>query len=171
VAALLQAGHHRIGLVGGHPAGHSVVESLAGAAEALGAAGVPLDGLVPRLGADTQRAAADAARALLASRPPVTALFAVGSRQAAGAARALVTAGTPAPLLVFGPFELAGLLPVPVTVIHHDPGDLGRRGAELLLDRLDGDAGPARRVVLPARLRRHEPLGAPPGPEPAVDGR
>jgi LacI family transcriptional regulator len=171
VAALLEAGRYRIGLVGGHPAGHSVAESLAGAIEAMRVGGAPLEWLVPRLGADTQRAAADATRALLAAQPPVTALFAVGARQAAGAARALVAAGSAATLLVFGPFELAGLLPVPVTVIHHDPGDLGRRGAELLLDRLDGNAGPARHVVLPARLRRHEPLGAPARPEPAPDGR
>lgn len=35
-------------------------------------------------------------------------------------------------------------------VVGRDPAELGRRATELLLDRLDGNAGPARRVVLPA---------------------
>jgi LacI family transcriptional regulator len=159
-SALLEAGHLRVGLIGGHPAGHTVAESLTGAIEAMRAAMLPMDRLVVRLGVATQRAAAEAALALLQSEPPVTALFAVGGRQAAGVARALAGAAGPVHLLAFGPLELAGLLPLPVTVIGHDFRGLGRRGAELLLDRLDGDAGPPRRVVLPARLARYEPVSA-----------
>ncbi len=168
-AALLAEDHVRIGLIGGHPAGHTVVESLAGATAALRAALLPVDRLVARLGIDTAQAAVEAARGLLESDPPVTALFALGSHQAAGAARALAAAGRPGHLLVFGPFELAGLLPLPVTVIEHDAGGLGRRGAELLLDRLDGDAGPPRRLVLPTRLLRHQPVRAPAAPEAVVE--
>jgi LacI family transcriptional regulator len=55
-------------------------------------------------------------------------------------------------VLVFGRFALADLLPLPVWVVDYDAGELGRRGAELLLDRLDGNAGPARRVVVPTVL-------------------
>src|SRR5262245_12830 len=43
VAALLAAGNRRVGVVGGRPDAHRVVERLAGAAEALGAAGLALD--------------------------------------------------------------------------------------------------------------------------------
>ena len=37
-------------------------------------------------------------------------------------------------------------------MIAQDPDELGRRAAELLFERLDGYAGPARRVVLETTL-------------------
>jgi LacI family transcriptional regulator len=155
VAALLAAGHRRFAVVGGRPESHRTVERLAGASEALGAAGLALDPALVRLGAETTRAAAEATRSLLRTDPPVTALLLLEGRQAAGVARVLAGAEQPPDLLAFGPFELAGLLPVTVTIVDHDAGELGRRGAELLLDRLDGNAGPPRLVVLPTRLVRY----------------
>ena len=41
---------------------------------------------------------------------------------------------------------------VNVTVVAQDPVALGRRAAELLFARLEGDDGPPRRVVVPTRL-------------------
>ena len=43
-------------------------------------------------------------------------------------------------------------LPPALTVIAQDPYDIGRTAAELLFARLDGEAGPSRRVVVPTRL-------------------
>jgi LacI family transcriptional regulator len=157
VAALIEAGHRRIGVVGGRGGRSPVVQRLAGARDALAAADLALDRSLLRLGADTAEAAEAAARELVAGDPAATAVFALGARQAVGAARALAAPGAGAELLVFGPSELAGLLPLPVTVIDVDAGGLGRRGAELLLDRLDGNAGPAQRLVVPTRVTRRRP--------------
>src|SRR5207237_191908 len=120
VVTLLEAGHRRVGLVGGRRGRHAVEQRVAGASDALVAAGLSLDGALLRLGAENARAAEDAARDLLAQDPPVTAVFALGGRQVAGVARALGGSPRPAHLLVFGPSDLAGLLPLPVTVIDHD---------------------------------------------------
>ena len=58
-------------------------------------------------------------------------------------------------LVSFDDFELAELMPVPVTVVDHDPRQLGREAARLLLSRLgsaNGAAVPARVVEMPVRL-------------------
>ncbi len=55
-------------------------------------------------------------------------------------------------LVGFDDFELAELLPVPVTVVATDSVELGRRAAQLLLERLAGDNGFPKTVVLPTTL-------------------
>ena len=52
----------------------------------------------------------------------------------------------------FDDFELADLLPTPVTVVRSDPSRLGEAAAELAFARLDGEDGPARRVVVASEL-------------------
>ena len=58
-------------------------------------------------------------------------------------------------LVSFDDFELAELMPVPIIVVDHDPRELGREAAHLLLSRLGtgaGHAGPARMVEMPVRV-------------------
>jgi LacI family transcriptional regulator len=50
----------------------------------------------------------------------------------------------------FDDFELADLLGI--TVIAQDTAELGRRAAQLLFQRLDGDRSPRHRVVIPTRM-------------------
>ncbi len=150
VAALLQAGHRRIGVVGGPPRARPVAERIAGWRDALAGAGLPEAGL-SLVGVGDAVEAEAAAGALLAGPDAPTVLLALGERIAPGVVRAAASTGT-AEVLVFDRLPLADLLPVPVWLVDHDAGELGRRGAELLLDRLDGNAGPARRVSLPAVL-------------------
>src|SRR5437660_2287227 len=147
VAALARGGHRRVGVVGGSP-GPPLAGRLAGWRDALGAAAD--EGLV-RLGVAGVGAAEAAAAAVLAGADPPTALFALSAALAPGVVRAAARAGG-VEALVFGRLALADLLPLPVWVVDYDAGELGRRGAELLLDRLDGNAGPARRLVLPTPL-------------------
>jgi LacI family transcriptional regulator len=146
VAALVRAGHGRVGVVGGSPAG-PVADRLAGWRDALGAAA---DAALVRLGVSGVAAEAAAAD-LLAGGDPPSALFALGTGLAPGVVRA-AAAKEGIEVLVFGRLALADLLPLPVWVVDYDAGELGRRGAELLLDRLDGNAGPARRVVVSTAL-------------------
>jgi LacI family transcriptional regulator len=146
VAALIAAGHRRIAVVGESAARRNVAERLAGWREALAAAGLPANDDLVRLGV----AEADARAAASALTAGATALFAVSPALAPAAIAAAAAAGVE--VLAFGRLPLADLLPVPVWLVDYDAGDLGRRGAELLLDRLDGNAGPARRVVVPAAV-------------------
>jgi LacI family transcriptional regulator len=155
VAALLRAGHRRIGVVGGAPALRTAAERLAGWRDALGAAGLAEDDALVRLGVLDAAAAEAAAAALLGAPRPPTAVFALSGQLGPAVVRA--AAGATAEVLVFDRLPLAELLPVPVWVVDSDAAELGRRGAELLLDRLDGNAGPARRVEVPTVLVRPAP--------------
>jgi LacI family transcriptional regulator len=53
-------------------------------------------------------------------------------------------------LVGFDDFELADMLSV--TVVRHDPRQMGRRAIELLFGRLAGDERPPQRIVLPTEL-------------------
>jgi LacI family transcriptional regulator len=55
-------------------------------------------------------------------------------------------------LVGFDDVELGEMLMLPVTVVAHDPTELGRQAAELVLRRLAGDDRPPQRVVLPTVL-------------------
>jgi LacI family transcriptional regulator len=147
VAALRRAGHERVGVVGGSPAGPEA-DRLAGWRDALGAAADPA---LVRLRVSGAAEAEAAAGDLLAGGDPPSALFALGTRPAPGVLRAAAARGG-VEVLVFGRLALADLLPLPVWVVDYDAGELGRRAVELLLDRLDGNAGPARRVMVPTAL-------------------
>jgi LacI family transcriptional regulator len=147
---LLAHGHRRIGLVGDPPTIFTIAERLAGYQACLEGAGIPVDGSLIRAGAHDVRHAEVAARELLAMRHPPTALFATNNRACIGALHALRATGDRAALVGFDDFELADLLEV--TVVRHDPLELGRRAAELLFARLAGDERPPQRIVLPTEL-------------------
>jgi LacI family transcriptional regulator len=52
-------------------------------------------------------------------------------------------------LVGFDDFALADLLDPAVTVVAHDPAEIGRTAAELLFHRLDGDASPSQHLICP----------------------
>ena len=151
VAELLRAGHRSVGLVGGPPAVRAAAERLAGWRDALADAGLAEEQRLVRLGVSGDAAAEAAAAAMLSAPDPPTALFALSGGLALGVVRAAAAAGA-VEVLVFDRLPLADLLPLPVWVVDYDAGELGRRGTELLIDRLDGNAGPARRVMVPTTL-------------------
>src|SRR5262249_2950961 len=104
--------------------------------------------------------------ALPAGQRP-TALFSANNRNTVGALRALSDAPTPVALVGFDDFELADMLAVPITVVRHDPGAMGRIGAELAYARLDGGAAPRRRGTWVAGVAPRGPGGGPArGPRP-----
>lgn len=150
VEHLIAQGHRRIGLVGDLSRLSTHRERVAAFEAAMTRAGV----------ADWQRyvhadshdvaAAERAARDLLGMRPAPTALVTTNNRITVGALRALRDVDAPPALVGFDDFDLADLLGV--TVVAHDTEQMGRLGADLVLDRLRGDTGPARTVVLPTQL-------------------
>ena len=153
VRHLLAHGHRRIGVIGDAPSIVTTAERLEGYRRALASAGIAVDDNLLRLGPHDVVEAERAAHDLLACADPPTAVFTANNRMTVGALRALRTLGwTHVGLVGFDDLELADLLPTPVTVVSHDPSEMGRRAAELLFARIEGRGGPVRRIVLATRL-------------------
>lgn len=142
VAHLIAQGHQRIGYLGGDPAAYRTRQLVAGYSEAMTAAGLRFD---------------DAWTSLTPQRllnSTVTAVLCGSREHTALALRTLATAGGSRGIAIlgFGAFELAEYLAPGVTVMSYDPAEVGRAAAEMLFARLDGYAGPTRRVHVPATL-------------------
>ena len=149
---LIRRGHRRVGFVGDSATVRTAGERLEGYKEALAEAGIAYDPELVRLGSPAVEKAETAARQLLALDDPTTAIFAGNNRQCVGVLRAIRASNRPTALVGFDDFELADLLPIPVSVIAYDPAELGRAAAELLFSRIAGDARPPQRIVIPTRL-------------------
>jgi len=151
VEHLLALGHRRIAIVADEQTISTAEERYRGYRRALAAADVALDPELVRLGAHDAASAETAVRELLALRQPATAIFTGNNRITIGALRAL-SGSSGIALVGFDDLELAELVRPPVTVIAYDAAELGRRAARVLWDRLSGEAGPPRRIVLPTTL-------------------
>lgn len=149
---LIRRGHKRIGFVGDSPNVRTAVERLAGYTSALADAGIPYDEQLVRLASPAVEMAETAAGQLLDLEDRVTAIFAANNRQCVGVLRALRSCERRIAVVGFDDFELADLLPTPVSVIAYDPAELGRAAAELLFSRMAGDTRPPQRIVIPTRL-------------------
>ncbi|HEU6439746.1 MAG TPA: LacI family DNA-binding transcriptional regulator [Terriglobales bacterium] len=149
---LIRRGHRRVGFVGDSATVRTAVDRLEGYKAALAEAGITYDPELVRLGSSAVEKAETAAGQLLALEDPATAIFAGNNRQCVGVLRAIRAAHRPTAVVGFDDFELADLLPIPVSVIAYDPAELGRAAAELLFSRMAGDARPPQRIVIPTRL-------------------
>jgi LacI family transcriptional regulator len=149
---LLAQGHVRIAMVGDTPTLFTAAERLAGYRHALERRGIAFDERLVRLGLHDADEAARAAAELLRLDDPPTAIFAGNNRNAIGALRAISAVDRPVALVGFDDFELAELLPVPVTVVAASPLELGRQAALLLIERLQGSTAEPRTVVLTTAL-------------------
>jgi LacI family transcriptional regulator len=150
---LLDAGHRRIALIGDPGRLYTHRERARGFREAMGRAGVEdYDRYLRTSASDAAIAEADT-RALMSLPEPPTAIFTLNNWITAGALRALRDLGRrrrlPA-LIGFDDLDFGDLLGV--SVIEHDPEEMGRLAAQTAMARLDGEEGPARTVVLPTRL-------------------
>lgn len=149
---LLRYGHRRIGLVCGDPSVHSGSGRITGYRDALAKWGIELDESLLCFGCDEPSVAEEAVQKLLASPHPPTALFTTNNRIGIAALRALRTTTRHVAFICFDDFELADMLPAPVTVVAHDPIEMGRQAARLLFARLQGDDRPSQRILLPTTL-------------------
>lgn len=149
---LFAHGHRRIGVVGDPPTVYTIAQRVKGFRQAMAAAGVVVDESLIRLGAHDVAQAEAATRELLSATRPPTAVFTTNNRASIGVLRALRGIESTVALVGFDDFELADVLRVPVTVIQHEPEEMGRAATELLFGRLAGDERPPQRIVLPTRL-------------------
>ena len=160
---LLDAGHRRIGYLGNVTSVFTGQRRFDGYVRALADAGIEVDPELVRRGQQDVETASIAMRELLDLADPPTAVFSANNRNTIGALKeigarldTLPEEHLPLPAIVsFDDFELAEMMPVPVTVVDHDARELGRETARLLFARLlgDDDLGPAREVEMPTHVR------------------
>jgi LacI family transcriptional regulator, galactose operon repressor len=154
VGHLIEHGHRRIGFLGDLLSIGTAVERYEGFVEAHAAAGIRLDTSLVRRGLHSEQAAFDAALDLALLDDPPTALFTGQNLITIGAVRGLRSRGLHDRMAMVGfdDFSLADLLDPPVTVVAQDPEAIGRMAAELLLERILGDARPPRQIIVPTQL-------------------
>jgi LacI family transcriptional regulator len=152
VRHLAAHGHNRIAFLGDAPDIFTANERLRGFREGCVRAGIRYDEDLVAMGPHDERGIAEVLRRIGEHRQPATAVVAGNNRITVHLLRVLAGRPNRPALVGFDDFELADLIDPPVTVIAHDASAIGKAAAELLFSRLDGDATPPRRVVLPVRL-------------------
>jgi DNA-binding LacI/PurR family transcriptional regulator len=94
---------------------------------------------------------------MLSAETKPTAIFALNDYLAILATQAMRSLNLPVPDAVsicgFDDIDLAAHLQVPLTTVAQDSYSIGKRAARLLVERLDGYSGPARRDIIPTQLR------------------
>ncbi|QDP95721.1 LacI family transcriptional regulator [Microlunatus elymi] len=151
---LLEAGHRRIAYIGGSPDATTGATRLRSYKQLLSQRGIRPDADLISMHNYSTDSARESTIGLLTRRRPPTAIFSDNNRMTLGVLQALTTLGTTVALAGFDDLELADLLPFEVDLVVYSPADLGRRGAEQLFRRIDGDTGPARTLRVPTRLDR-----------------
>jgi LacI family transcriptional regulator len=163
VSQMLDEGHRRIAFLGNKETVSTGRRRLAGFRAALEQRGLSVDDDLVVFGLQEASASEAVTRDLLETDDPPTAIFAANNRISVGVLRALSqrasgSQGAAVPrLFAFDSFDFADMAPVPLSVIDHDPVELGRASARMLLARLDGSAEgePPQLVELPVHIVHH----------------
>jgi LacI family transcriptional regulator len=155
VRHLITHGHRDIAFLGDVPTIFSARERYRGYVDAMRAARIKRRPAWTVHGLDTAGAAATV-RALFAPRVDAvpSALFTAQNFVTMGAVHALHELGMhgSVALAAFDDVDMADVVDPALTVVPQQPADLGRHAGELLLDRIRGHRGPARRVILENEL-------------------
>ncbi len=155
VRHLAALGHRRIALVGGR-SGDARPDKFTGYAAGLADAGLAVDDELVVAGDYTQAGGEAAAAALMARPSPPTAIVAANDLMAIGSLLWLRRAGYEVPrdvsVVGFDDIPQASIVSPPLTTVAVPKYEMGRVAADLLRQRLNGDGGERRRVVLPHRL-------------------
>ena len=94
--------------------------------------------------------------AMLALGDPPTAVFAANVSNTVGLLVGLRRRSWTPAIVAFSDSDAARVHDPTVTVVDNDPVELGRHGAELALQRLDGFDGPPRRVCIDTPIIERE---------------
>jgi LacI family transcriptional regulator len=154
VAHLGQIGHRGIAYLGANLTIGTARDRLQGYTDAMEALGAKPQPSHVRPGLVTADEAEHVLTEMLRGPDPPTAILSGQNYFTIGAIKALRTLGLQhqIALVGFDDFALADLLDPPVSVVSHDPADLGQTAAELLFRRLDGDDSPSQHIVCPFAL-------------------
>lgn len=149
-ASLIAHGHRRIAYVCNPAATYTQTERVAGYRAALAGAGISGAPRWERLLNDPHIAADEVVRELLSLPDPPSAIIAGNNRSCIGALRAMRALNVHPALIGFDDFETADILGV--SVVSHDPLEMGRRAARLTIERMSDPTGFTTQVELPTRL-------------------
>jgi LacI family transcriptional regulator len=154
VQHLLERGHRRIGFLCDLLSISTARERLDGYTRALGSVGVGVQADLIRTDLREPDAAARAIEEMLALPEPPTAFFTAQNLLTIGGLRALHQAGREheIALIGFDDVSLADMVKPPISVVAQDPQAIGRRAADQLFRRLDGDGEPPVHLVIPVTL-------------------
>jgi DNA-binding LacI/PurR family transcriptional regulator len=159
VKYLIEAGHKRIGFVGVTLANGSELQRFQGYLQALRDHNLAIDEqlivgpeAVAGPGYSTQQDGYQSMQRLLTLKTPPTAIFARNDFTAIGAMCAIHDAGRSVPedfsVIGFDNVPLAAYTSPPLTTVHQPTEEQGRQAAALLLERIEGDQGKARREII-----------------------
>ncbi len=144
---LLHGGHRRIAFLGTGSI-YTAPQRVAGYRQALGSAGIDYDESLVHAALTDSTTVDPAVDALLALDDPPTAVFTANVSTSVGLLAGLRQRHWMPAIVAFSDFDAARIHDPTVTVVDNDPVELGRRGAELALQRLDGYDGPSRLVCI-----------------------
>lgn len=145
-AELVRHGHRRIAYVCNPASVHTQVERLAGFRQALAEAGIAEAADLEARADDPAVTLESLVAGLLESPDPPTAIVGGNNRATIAAIRELRRRGTELALVGFDEFEMADALDI--SVIAHDPMEMGRQAARLALHRLEDPTGHTREVIM-----------------------
>jgi DNA-binding LacI/PurR family transcriptional regulator len=167
VSHLITRGYRRIAMLSGRSAISTTTERIAGYRRALHQSGIELDERLVVSGASTSEGGAIAANTVLDVEPPPSAIFSGNNLMSIGALQAIVNRGLAVPddvaLVGFDdfPFPWSDAFRPHLTTVAQPTYELGRRAAEILVERLKGSSSmSAERVVLDGHLVVRESSGA-----------
>lgn len=152
VEDLVARGHRRIGFVGDDEHHWTVRERLAAFTSAMLKHGLDLEPDLVRTGAHSAEIAERLAAPLMKLVEPPTAIFAGNNLALLGTLRAVRRSGVKVDLVGFDRFDAADLLEAVVSLVEHDPAEMGRVAAGFALEGTASRPDASRTVVLPARL-------------------
>jgi LacI family transcriptional regulator len=154
VSHLAERGHERIAYLGADLAIATAEERLRGYVDALASHGLDLDLAIVRTGLRSVDDAERTVTEVFDDGAAPTALLSAQNYFTMGAYKALRALGLLGRVAIIGfdDIPLADMLDPPLTVVAHDPVELGLTAAQLLLRRLDGDDSPSEHVVCPVFL-------------------
>jgi LacI family transcriptional regulator len=149
VAHLLAFGHTRVAALVDLTSIPTAAARLRGYEAAIKSAGLRPDPELVVTGLRTQEEAQASLTELMSRPEPPTAVFACRNILSIGAVRSLRELGQSheVALVGFDDFPLADLLTPSLTVMRQDVREIGRRAAELLFSRIEGDTSPPRRIL------------------------
>ena len=167
---LIELGHKRIATITGPLKGTSAAERLNGFMRAMKEARLPVPAGYIEETTFTKDGGQARANVLLRQRSRPTAIFAANDLIAFGALTAIHDAGLACPddisVLGFDSLDIGDATAPTLSSVEQFASRLGASAAQIILDRVGGDKGPARRVCIPTSLRVKGSTGSP-----RVEGR
>lgn len=172
---LIDLGHRRISVIAGPLHLTNAEQRLRGFRRAMTEAGLPV---APEYLQETTfdiRGGRSSALLLLRMLPRPTAIFAGNDMIAMGVIQTIRDLGLRCPedvsVIGFDDLDFAALINPSLASVFQPGYQLGATAARILLDRVQGDAGPARHVVLQTELRIRESVAPPHDTDPLRGSR